>query len=110
MISYARNMREVATYWAPTGADEFGQVTFATPVEVRVRWERLAVLFRTGDGVETSSTAVVYCTTPLALEGQLLLGTSAGADPTALPGTFEIRQVAESPDLKQARQLTKVYL
>lgn len=110
MLNHARNMREDATYWAPLPPDHYGKIQFAAPVPVKVRWERKAVLFRSNEGVELTSTAVVYCAVPLQAQGRIFLGTSAAADPTSIADTFEIRQVAESPDLTQTRQLTKVFL
>lgn len=110
MLNHTRNMREDATYWAPLPPDRYGKMTFAAPVAVKVRWERKAVVFRSNEGVELTSVAVVYVDRPVQAQGQLLLGTSAAADPKSIANAFEIRQVAESPDLTQSRQLTKVFL
>lgn len=103
-------MNQTATYWAPGPADRYGNKSFRPPVTVLVRWQDVAELFISPEGREETSSAVVYPREPLALQGYLVLGTSAAADPKTVAGAKEIRQRAASPNLVQTEVLNKVYL
>lgn len=106
----SRNMRQVATYWPRTGQNAANEPTFGAPVEVRTRWEEKAVLFKTPDGRELTSQAVIYCSTLVELEGWLVLGASVATDPRQVTGAMEIQQTNYSPNLAQTRQLQKVFV
>ncbi len=110
MQNYTRNMRQVATYWAPRPADGFGKQTFAAPVQIMCRWQGQAVLFTNTEGKEEISSAVVYPAQPVAVQGYLLLGESAEASPRAVAGAREIRQLGTSPNLQQTQVLNKAFL
>ena len=107
-MSYSRNMRQVATYWARDGNDGFGGVGYAAPVQVMCRWQDSQVLARDTDGNEFTSSAIVYTATPVSPEGRIALGSFASADPD--PTSREIRQVGVSPNLRQTVELNKAWL
>lgn len=110
MANYTRNMRQTATYWPPAGNDGFGGVTFGAPVEIKCRWQNKAELARDPDGEEFTSSAVVYPAQPLERQGWLYLGSSVVADPRTVTGAREIRQVGDSPNLRNTKTLNKVWL
>lgn len=109
-MNYTRNMKQTATYWAPGALDGYGNVSFAAPVEVKVRWQDKSELFRGDDAQEYTSSAVVYPAQELEKKGYLYLGSSVVADPRDVEGSREIRQKGASPALKNDRTLQKVWL
>lgn len=109
-MNYTRNMKQTATYWAPGALDGYGNVSFAAPAEVKVRWQDKSELFRGDDAQEYTSSAVVYPAQELEKKGYLYLGVSVEADPTDVDGAREIRQKGSSPALKNDRTLHKVWL
>lgn len=116
MLSYARNMHQVATYWAPGVNNGFGKLDFAgiIPVLINCRWQDDAVLFRNAQGQEETSSAIVYPDRELMIEGYLARGdhteTGTPTGPLGVAGAHEIRQVGQSPSLTADEVLYKVYL
>lgn len=110
MLNYARNMPQTATYWPPADNDGFGNVGFDAPRTLACRWQEDAVLFRDAQGNQQVSQAVVYPAEPLELKGYLMLGESVAADPRSVAGAHEIRQRAQSPNLRGTLTLNKVFL
>lgn len=105
MAIYSRNMRQDATYFPPAGQDGFGNLSFGAAVAVKCRWQNKADLFRDQQGREVMSSAVVYVAQQVAVGGRLGLGTVASAD-----DALEIRNVGESPDLRNDATLVKAWL
>ena len=110
-LSYARNMHQTATYWAPLGNDGFGARQMASPVLIRCRWQESAQLFRDSTGREVASSVVVYPAESVEMRGYLCLGDQSYIeDPRDLEGAYEIRQVQKSPNLRNTEELHKAYL
>lgn len=108
MLPYIRNMTQQATYWAPAENDGFGSKTFAEPVVIACRWEDGGDLVRTSDGREISPTSTVYCDRVVELRGYLVAGSHPYVDdPTTIPGSGEIIQVTNTPNLKGTVNLTR---
>ena len=105
MAVYTRNMRQDATYFPPAGQNGFGDLSFGAGVVVKCRWQNKADLFRDQQGREVTSSAVVYVAQEVAIGGRLGLGTVASA-----VDALEIRNVGESPDLRNGARLVKVWL
>lgn len=105
---YTESMTQEATYWPPGANDGFGGRGVLTPVPIACRWQDDAQLFRTPEGREAVSRAVVYTSQPVALGGYLLLGRS---DSDVLPpGAEEIRQIGVSPSLGGTEALYKAFV
>lgn len=107
---YTGNMNESATYWRPPIRDAFDVQTFSAPVEVAVRWEYKAVMFRDPNGQEAVSNAVVYTAQQVEIGGYLFLGVSAAADPRSVVGAAEIRQIGRTMSLRATKRLNKAML
>ena len=105
MAVYTRNMRQDATYFPPAGQNGFGDLSFGAGVPVKCRWQNKTDLFRDQQGREVMSSAVVYVAQEVAIGGRLGLGTVASAD-----DALEIRNVGESPDLRNQFTLVKAWL
>lgn len=87
----AENLRESITYWAPSGVDNFGDPSFATPVTLKAKWEDRTELFVSNEGREERSRSVVYVDTDVLFGGYLLRGVSTTADPLTVTNAFLIK-------------------
>ena len=107
---------QTAVYWAPYLSDGFGNVTFADPVEIAVRWENKIELFIDNQGKEQKSAAVVYPVSAVLLEGYLYLGTLLALssaeenDPKSIITAKEIRGVSASINIRGTQTLYKAWL
>ena len=107
---------QTAVYWTPSTLDGFGNVTFATPVEIAVRWENKVELFIDNQGKEQKSAAVVYPVSEVKLEGYLYLGTlddlspAEESNPKSVTTAKEIRGVSASINIKGTQTLYKTWL
>lgn len=104
------NLPQTATYWAPGAYNDYGKRAFSEPVQLDCRWQDVAQLYRDAEGVERTSSSVVYFSQDVAREGWLFLGTSAEVDPKNVTEAHEIQQVADSPNLRATQFLYKAYL
>lgn len=107
-VAYTRHMRQTATYWPPGVNDGYGGLTYGAPEARACRWQNKAVLFRDAQGREVMSESIVYVAEAVEMAGKLLLGVSTADEPPE--AAKEIRQLDRSPDLRNARELHKVYL
>lgn len=105
MPIYTRNMTQDATYFPPDGQNFAGDLSYGAPVAVKVRWQDKADLFRDQQGREVVSSAVVYVAQAVEIGGKLGLGVMA--DPA---DAREIRNVGESPGLRDQKTLVKAWL
>ena len=94
------NLRESVTYWAPSGVDNFGDPSFATPTTVKAKWEDRTELFIDGEGREQRSKSVVYVDTDLIIGGYLFRGTSSVTDPLSVDNTFMIKDFRKISDFE----------
>ena len=110
MTYLTRNLRQAVTYWAYSGIDGWGAVTYAAPVAITGRWEDKQVLFRDAEGQEVLSNAIVYVSQAVIIKGYLYLGTSVAVNPLDVSGAKEIRNYDITPNLKATAYLRKAWL
>lgn len=82
---------QTATVWIGTGADSAGEVSFAAPRQITVRWEQKSKAILNAEGEEVVSTSRVYVGEDLTTDDFLLLGTNTDADPTDIFGAYKIK-------------------
>jgi len=106
-----KNLKQDAVYWGPGvgGDDGYGNRTFATPIEIKVRWEDKQQLALDKDGEEFMSMAVIYTDRELENQGWLFLGIltalpSADTNPRTIADTWEIRNIENSSRLKKPNE------
>jgi hypothetical protein len=104
-MSFARQMKQTITYWAPSTTDVYGKKTYASPVALTGRWEEKQEIFRDKTGKDIMSKARIFLQQAVVIDGYLYLGTSAGSDPTTVSGAWEIQAVGRMPDLRALRNL-----
>lgn len=110
MSNYTRHMKQTLTYWAFVSIDRTGRASFASPVQLRCRWQDVAVLFKDAQGQQRTSSAIIYPEYSLGLKGYVKLGADATAEPVGLAGAYEILQKGDSPNLRGTTTLNKVFV
>lgn len=94
------NLRETVTYWAPSGVDNTGDPSFASPVSVKAKWEERTELFIDDAGRETRSKSVVFVDTDLVKGGYLFRGTSTSTTPLTVDNAFMIKDCRKISDFE----------
>lgn len=106
-----RMLNQVCTYWIKqAGTNSEGKAVYSAPVSRKVRWEDTMTSIQDKHGADSVSKSTVFSAADWDLNGYLFLGTSADADPTKVPGAFEIIQVSRVPDLRNLQTLYTAYL
>lgn len=98
------------TYWAFISLDQFSKATFAAPVQLRCRWQDVAVLFKDSQGQQRTSSAIIYPEYALGLKGYVKRGAESLSYPVGVDGAYEILQVGDSPNLTGTATLNKVFV
>jgi len=106
---------QTAVYWGAPVAGGRGSSTFATAIEISVRWEDTQELFIDKFGVEKTSKAIVYVGQDVVVGGFLYLGEltdldSNHSDPQIIDGAHEIRAFGKLPTLKGDQFLRTTWL
>lgn len=105
------SLGQTLTYWAPGAKDLYGKPSFSTPVQLPCRWEdkNESVINKTGEQI-VSKSRVFLLNQDLDIDGYVLLGVSAAADPSILDDAREIQQIGKTPDLRNLKSLNTLYL
>ena len=100
-----KNCKQTCVYWGSPVNDGYGGFTFASPIEIKCRWEDKVQLIRMDDGNMQSSRSIAYVLQELDEEGYLYLGTLADLDsaeeedPSTVVGAWVIKKFEKSPVL-----------
>lgn len=112
LLSHGRT--QTVVYWGSPVSDGSGGRTFATPVELLVRWEDRTEMFVDAQGREKRSRAVVLLGQDVDLGGYLYLGTladlSSAPEPVDTATAYAIQAFAKVPDIKGTRFWRKAWL
>ena len=116
--SLLRSMNQTATYWAPSTTDQYGDTTFATPIELSpengdgVRWEERSerIIDVNDRGDQDQGRAVVWTLRAVVKGGYLYRGISTATSPETVTGADQIRRVEFVSDLKDSVKLYKAFL
>jgi len=108
-------LTQTAVYWGTPVKDGYGGFTYAAPIEIKCRWEDKAEIFKSLDGVEKVSNAIVYVDRDLSTEGFMMLGDLDDLDSSQeMPDdkvTYEILKIEKSRALnKKGKYIRKVVL
>ena len=109
-------LRQQAVFWPSPSQDGYGKNTFADPFEIRVRWDNSTESFTNAEGVEETSSAVIFSQDALELQGYLYLGAfedlsaEQKADPHLVPAARQIRGYEETPTMKADFMVKKAFL
>jgi hypothetical protein len=109
-VSFADHLKQTLTYWPPGSMDQYGKMTYGSPVQKACRWEEISLTFQDKRGEERQSKTRVFLADDVDVDGYVKLGTSAETDPTSVDGAFEIQQKSRVPDLRSVTQITTLVL
>ncbi len=121
-MSIIKRMRkQTAVYWAMAASesagedfDDHGQPQWASPVEIKCRWEDVSKEFVDPKGTTRVSRSIVYADRDLVVGGVLMLGelTDVDEEENVLEndGAWEIRRFDKIPNLKATEFLRMAYL
>jgi len=121
MSLISRMRKQKAVYWAQSsGADDYGQIQYAAPVEIDCRWEDSQQEFIGKDGSKRLSRAVVYVDRDMKPGDKLKLSTlaaltqdldsGASTAPDQFSDVFEVMKADKIPNLRNTELLRVCYL
>lgn len=90
---------QTATYWALSGNDGFGGMSFSTPTSVSVFWQDVQQKYMNENGEEKVSKAKVFLEQDVTVGSYLYLGTSTESSPYDVTGAYEIKSFSKIPSL-----------
>ncbi len=99
------SLKDTAVYWGTPQPDGMGGMTYAKPVEIKVRWLERAERFITAAGKEAVSRAQVFHQSTLVEDGYIELIDLADlgpndSKPQERRGAFQIRKADADPTFK----------
>lgn len=98
--------RQVATLWERNGVDAYGRPTYATPVEVCVRWDDVYRNVRKANGDTVTVEAIITADRNVPIGSAVWLGSyedlpgTGSASTTPEDSSHEIYAVDVTPDIK----------
>lgn len=118
-MNLSRLLNQTAVYWAPGAVGGDGNRTYASGIEVTVRWQNRREEFTNAAGKKELSQAIIYFDgsgTAIVLGGRLFLGSltdmTAGeiADPRLVNLSYRVKQNDVSPSVDASQSLRKAIL
>lgn len=102
--------RQDAVYWAVDTTNPSGQPTYATPIDIKVRWEDVQEEYIGKDGTTQVSNAIVFVGLDVKLDDVLMLGTVEedvvdGLMPTEHVGAGAVMKFEKIPKIKPTKFL-----
>lgn len=107
---YDRALKQTVTVWEPGSKDEWGKVTWSTPVTISARWEERREEFLNDRGQIEVSQAVVNTNTSVSTGAWVFLGTSTASDPTTVSGAFPVKRSQKIPSLNAKDFVYRLFL
>ena len=101
---------QTATYWALSGNDGYGGVTFSTPTTISVFWQDVQEKFADESGEEKVSRAKVFLKQDVTIGSYLYLGTSTESSPYDVRTAYEIQAFRKTPSLDASQYERKAML
>lgn len=101
---------QICTHWAVTGVDGFNKPIFASPVELKCRWEERNEKLINDDGEEYLSRARVFLANDVVPGDYLFLGSNSTADPRTVREAFRVKTWRRIPSLDGLSFERKAYL
>lgn len=95
--------KQTTVYWATPVKDGYGNYTYATPVEIKCRWEDKVSIINGENGQQETCSASVLVYQDLTMHGYLYLGTLASlsaaqkANPKLIDRSYEIAYFEKIP-------------
>lgn len=110
-----RKLKQTAVYWGTPTPSGYGGCTYASAVEISVRWEDKQELFTNDRGEQELSRAIIYTNQDMDIGGYLYLGEESELDsshdqPEIVEGVYRIKAYASIPNVRATEYLRKIWL
>ena len=116
-MSYlTKHLKQKAVYWERTGIDGYGTPTYATPIEINVRWIEDIVEILNYDGEEKTSNSQVLTSIDVLPKSMLWLGeldnlsVAEKADPSLLTSAGLVQKFNKVPNIKGTNFYREAFL
>lgn len=121
MSIITKMLKGVCVYWplksnesGEVAYDNYGQPQHTSPIEIKCRWEDVAVEFIDTKGTTQISKAMVYVESDVELGGMLFRGELTDVtdqdNPRENNGAWEIKRFDKLPNFKETEYLRTAYL
>lgn len=115
MSIITRMLKQTAAYWAPLPVTtRYGKPSWASPIDISVRWEDVNIEFMDAESERQMSRARVFVDRDVEVNGVLLLdGITSSTnltDPKANDEAWEIRRYEKLPNLRNTEFLRTALL
>lgn len=110
--------KQTAVFWSSDSVspDGYGDLSFGTGVEIKVRWKDENEVFIDETGTEQVSNAIVYPDRSIPVESYLYLGELSDltvpqqSDPKTVDDAYIVKKSSDTKDLSNLENLVKVWL
>lgn|SRR4030067_2392484 len=109
-------LKQKAVYWGTPVSSGYGVYTFASGIEINVRWEDKQVKFVNNKNMEVLSRSIIMLDVDIEVGGMLYLGELADlsssqiANPLLVSGTYEIGRYDKIPNLSATDYVRTAWL
>lgn len=106
-------LKQKAVWWSHGAQDQYGDRTFADPVEIKCRWEARTGEYFNARGESNTSKATVYVDREMKVGDVLKLGeleSETPDDPSEDSEALTIQGFDDIPDLKAKKHLYRAHL
>ena len=103
MNIYARNLSQLATLYARTGVNSYGEPSYGAGITIRCRWQDVAQNLIDAQGQDFVSRSVIYVGAQAKAGDRIAYGSGA-----SFSESDEIKTVFTSPSLDGNKMLIKV--
>ena len=108
---------QTAVYWSAPSPNGFGEMQFASPVEIKCRWDDTTEIITNKHGAVVNSRATLLVTQQLDENGYLFLGSledlsaEQKENPLLVPKSFAIERADKNPLFKSRDKFVhQIYL
>lgn len=112
-MKIAKFLKQTAVYWGAPIPDGYGGYTYASPVEIKVRWSDKQEKFINQNMEEVLSKSVVMLDQDVVIGGQLALTDLVSLSSSQTPednDAYEIKAFSKTPDIRATKFVRKIWL
>lgn len=93
------NRHQWATVWKPTALDAYGNPSWASPTQIKVRWEHADRRFITENGHEQRGQNAIYFERKGLIEQQDYIAEGKHTATSPINGAWEVKRIRITPNL-----------
>lgn len=110
-MNQAAMLNDIATVWAHTDVDAYGNNIYALPTKQAVRWNDEQVKFVNAEGDETTSRSVIVLSVSVATQDYIALGDLTHiTTPSRDIGAYEVQGYSRLTNLRGSQNIMKAFI